>query len=50
MSEDTAVAHNAFAPSPFGATLPAGMLMWASMYTVMFYICGGMIAAMYDPD
>jgi hypothetical protein len=30
--------------------LPPGLLMWASMYTVLFYVCGGMIAALYDPD
>jgi hypothetical protein len=34
--------------APFA--LPPGMLMWASMYAVMFYVCGGMLAYMYDPE
>jgi hypothetical protein len=49
MSDESITAQNAFAPMPM-VTLPPGMLMWASMYTVMFYICGGMIAYLYDPD
>jgi hypothetical protein len=28
--------------------MPPGVLLWAGMYTAMFYVCGGMIAAMYD--
>jgi hypothetical protein len=35
--------------APLGA-FPPGLLMWASMYTVMFYICSGMLAALYDPE
>jgi hypothetical protein len=31
------------------AAIPPGFLMWASIYTAMFYVCGGMIAALYDP-
>jgi hypothetical protein len=34
----------------YGALLPPGFLMWASMYTAVFYVCGGMIAAMYSVD
>jgi hypothetical protein len=30
--------------------LPPGLLMWFGMYTALFYVCGGMIAAMYDQD
>ncbi len=49
MTHDTPVDQNAFAPMP-PLALPPGMLMWASMYTVMFYVCGGMLAYLYDPD
>jgi hypothetical protein len=31
------------------AAIPPGFLMWAGIYSVMFYVCGGMIAALYDP-
>jgi hypothetical protein len=34
----------------YGALLPPGLIMWASMYTAVFYVCGGMIAAMYSVD
>jgi hypothetical protein len=36
--------------APYGKLLPPGFLMWASMYTALFYVCGGMIAAMYSAD
>lgn len=49
MTDESIVAQNAFGPAPFTA-LPPGMLMWAGMYAVLFYVCGGMIAALYDPD
>jgi hypothetical protein len=44
MIEDTRLAR-----APLVA-LPPGMLMWFGMYTALFYVCGGMIAAMYDRD
>lgn len=50
MSDELIVAQNAFAPAPFVAVMPPGMLMWMGMYTALFYVCGGMIAALYDPD
>jgi hypothetical protein len=39
--------HVGFTPASF---LPPGLLLWVGMYTAMFYVCGGMIAALYDPD
>jgi len=50
MSDEPIIAQNAFAPSPFMSVLPPGMLMWAGMYTALFYVCSGMIAALYDPE
>ena len=50
MSDESIVAPNAFASSPFMSVLPPGMLMWAGMYTALFYVCSGMIAALYDPE
>ena len=38
----------AYAPAQMAA-MPPGFLMWAGIYSVMFYVCGGMIAALYDP-
>jgi hypothetical protein len=49
-SDENVVAQNTIGSSPFVAAMPPGFLMWASMYTVMFYVCGGMIAALYDPN
>ena len=50
MSDESNLTQNAFAPSPFVAALPPGMLMWAGMYAALFCVCGGMIAYLYDPD
>ena len=36
--------------APYMDLLPPGFMMWASMYTALFYVCGGMIAAMYSAD
>jgi len=47
---NSSTVQNAFAPSPFMSVLPPGMLMWAGMYTALFYVCSGMIAALYDPE
>ncbi len=30
--------------------MPPSMLMWASMYAVLFTIAGGMITYLYNPD
>jgi hypothetical protein len=30
--------------------LPPGFLLWAGMYTALFYVCGGIIAAMYSAE
>src|SRR5262245_679836 len=30
--------------------MPPGFLLWAGIYTAVFYVCGGMIAAMYSND
>ncbi|HVY89698.1 MAG TPA: hypothetical protein VG942_12565 [Hyphomonadaceae bacterium] len=29
---------------------PPGVLMFASIYSAAFYVWGGVLAAMYDPD
>jgi hypothetical protein len=42
------VTTGAYTPSQLAA-IPPGFLMWAGIYTAMFYVCGGMIAAFYDP-
>ena len=48
MSNQPVIASNTFSPAQMAA-IPPGFLMWAGIYSVMFYVCGGMIAAMYDP-
>ena len=48
MTDQPMIATSAFTPVPL-AVIPPGFLMWAGIYTAMFYVCGGMIAAMYDP-
>lgn len=30
--------------------MPPGFLLWAGIYTVTFYVCAGMIAAMYSGE
>lgn len=42
MSDDLAIGPG----SSF--VLPPGMIMWASIYTTMFYVYGGMFAAMCE--
>ncbi len=49
MSDEQAVGGSAMSSTPLMAAMPPGMLMWAGMYTVLFYVCGGMIAYMYRP-
>ena len=48
MSDQPLIAPNAFA-APNLTAMPPGFLMWAGIYAAMFYVCGGMIAALYDP-
>ena len=47
VSDEQAVGANAMSSSPMMAMMPPGMMMWAGLYTALFYVCGGMIAAMY---
>jgi hypothetical protein len=47
MSDEQAVGGNAMLSTPMMAAMPPGVMMWAGMYTVLFYVCGGMIAYMY---
>lgn len=49
MSDEQAVGGNAMSSTSMMAAMPPGVMMWAGMYTVMFYVCGGMIAYMYRP-
>ncbi|MEQ1608996.1 MAG: hypothetical protein ABL956_08540 [Hyphomonadaceae bacterium] len=37
-------------PSSSALAMPPSMLMWASMYAVLFTIAGGMITYLYNPD
>lgn len=50
VSNEQAMAANAASSAPMMAMMPPGMLMWAGLYTALFYVCGGMIAAMYRPN
>lgn len=49
MSDDHAIDPKAMQSSSVMSAMPTGMLMWAGIYTAMFYVCGGMIAYMYRP-
>jgi hypothetical protein len=49
MSDEQAVGGNAKPSTSMMSALPPGMLMWAGLYTTLFYVCGGMIAYMYRP-
>jgi hypothetical protein len=49
MSDEQAIGENAMSTTPMMSAMPPGMLMWAGLYTAMFYVCGGMIAYIYRP-
>lgn len=48
MSDQPTIGAKLMTPSQMAA-IPTGFLMWAGIYTAMFYVCGGMIAALYEP-
>jgi hypothetical protein len=48
LSDQPTVVAQVMTPAQLAA-IPPGFLMWAGIYTAMFYVCGGMIAAMYNP-
>ena len=43
------IAPAAMVPGPL-LVFPPGVLMFASIYSAAFYVWGGVLAAMYDPD
>ena len=50
VSDEQVMDTNAVSSAPMMAMMPPGMMMWAGLYTALFYVCGGMIAAMYRPN
>ncbi len=50
VSDEQAVGENVMSSTSMMSAMPAGMLMWAGLYTTLFYVCGGMIACMYRPN
>lgn len=50
MTDDSAIDPKAMSSTSMMSAMPPGMLMWAGLYTAIFYVCGGMIAYMYRPN